>query len=225
MGSVVGPVGLVPDPLILAALGGSGNRTPPCGDQPPVKGSIVTDLVSRGHRRRSIGAVVLGSCVGLVLVVLVSCGGGSGSDASGGAQALTIVNPRVDEPVNGTSAAVRMTIDNRGGRADRLLSATADVAKTATFHRSITDAQGRSTMERLDTVPIPTGGQVVFRPGGLHVMLEGLRRPLSVGDEVRLTFRFEQGGTRVVRALVVPIGDGEMTGMDMGGGSHEHAAG
>lgn len=220
-GSVVIGGEVVPDVSILVLAPVRGNFTPGRADQRAVKGSTGTHMARTRARRRSVGAVLVGSVLGLVLLGLASC---TKDDPAAAKRPLAVVDARVDEPVNGTSAAVRMTIDNAGGSADRLLSATTDVADTATFHRSTTDAKGRSTMEGLQTVAVPAGEQVAFRPGGLHVMLEGLSRDLKVGDEVRITFRFEHAGTRVVRALVVPIGDGEMTGMDADG-SHHHGGG
>lgn len=51
-------------------------------------------------------------------------------------------------------------------------------------------------------VEIPAGRSVIFEPGGLHVMLIGLVRPLAVGDGLSITLRFEQAGEILVEAEV-----------------------
>ena len=42
-------------------------------------------------------------------------------------------------------------------------------------------------------IPMPAEGPLVFQPGGYHVMLIGLRAPLSVGDTVPVSLLFDDG--------------------------------
>jgi copper(I)-binding protein len=49
---------------------------------------------------------------------------------------------------------------------------------------------------------IPAGGAVELKPGGLHLMLIGLKAPLSEGGNVPLTLVFDNG-MRVDAALSV----------------------
>jgi copper(I)-binding protein len=57
---------------------------------------------------------------------------------------------------------------------------------------------------------LPAGKRVELKPGGLHVMLVGLARPLGAGDRVALTFTIEdRQGRRTqleVSAEVRPLG-------------------
>jgi copper(I)-binding protein len=57
-------------------------------------------------------------------------------------------------------------------------------------------------MHRLDSVVVLPHDSVVFGERGLHVMANGLRAPLGLGDTVAVRLRFR--GTRVdtLRALV-----------------------
>ena len=118
---------------------------------------------------------------------------------------IIVEQATIDEPVNGRTAAVRMIIDNRSAASDRIVAASADVARSATLHRSITDDLDRSTMEELTGIDVPAETKVVFGPGGLHVMLSGLRRPLAIGDTVDLTVVFQHAGTQTIDATVVPV--------------------
>jgi copper(I)-binding protein len=53
-------------------------------------------------------------------------------------------------------------------------------------------------------VVIPAGGRVDFRPGGLHVMLVGLRQQLVPGSRFPMTLWFD--GDIAVN-MVVPVGN------------------
>jgi copper(I)-binding protein len=90
------------------------------------------------------------------------------------------------------------------GAADRLLRASSPRAGAVEFHESKLD-HGIERMRELDAVPLPAGGRVAFAPGGLHLMLMGLRQPLVTGERVPLVLEFERAG-RVETALVVGAG-------------------
>jgi hypothetical protein len=65
-------------------------------------------------------------------------------------------------------------------------------------------------MHAVDSLPLPAGKRVEMKPGGFHVMLVGLTRPLGAGDKVPLTFTIEDAKgqrTRIeVSADVRPLG-------------------
>jgi copper(I)-binding protein len=69
---------------------------------------------------------------------------------------------------------------------------------------------GVMEMHAVDSLALPAGAAVELKPGGYHVMLEGLVRPLVAGDKVPLTFTIEDPrGKRSqveVRAEVRPLG-------------------
>ena len=54
------------------------------------------------------------------------------------------------------------------------------------------------TMRPVDAIALPAGEAVELKPGGYHVMLLGLVKPLAVGDEIPLTLTFEKAGSRTV---------------------------
>ena len=160
---------------------------------------------TRNSRRRPFGSgarLVALALAGLVpLVIAVSCGNSDGA-ADG---KLTVRSVRIDEPVNGRSAVVRMVIENGTATDDELLSVTTPEAASATMHRSEIDAEERSTMADMDTVVVPAGESTVFQAGGLHVMLEQFTKPLAVGTKVHLTLTFARAGVRTVTSVVVPL--------------------
>ena len=67
-----------------------------------------------------------------------------------------------------------------------------------------------------------------FQPGGLHVMLFGLKQPLKAGEHFPLTLEFEKAGKVEVQVQVesaeaqVPTGHGEHEGHAGGHGHGQH---
>ena len=51
---------------------------------------------------------------------------------------------------------------------------------------------------------VPAGSKIELKPGGTHVMIMGLRAPLSRGDTLTLRLRFEKSGEKPVDVRVVP---------------------
>jgi iron complex transport system substrate-binding protein len=68
-------------------------------------------------------------------------------------------------------------------------------------HESRVEA-GIARMRPVGTIAIEPGATVAFAPGGLHLMLMGLKGPLVAGTTVPLALRFEHAGT-IDAALVV----------------------
>ncbi len=71
---------------------------------------------------------------------------------------------------------------------------------TVSLHQTQT-VGGVTSMRPVDGIPIRAGQTVVLAPGGFHLMLEGLRRPLKVGDRVPVALTFAKSG--IVRAELV----------------------
>jgi copper(I)-binding protein len=144
----------------------------------------------------------------------------------GQAQAQTSTNPMVVDhpwaratPRGAKTGAVYLTLVNHGGAPDRLLSATTPLADKVQFH-SVSEENGVSHMREMKSVEINPGGKITFSPGGMHIMLVGLKQPLKQGQSFSMTFIFEKAGKEDV---TVPIaGIGAMRHSDMSNMMHEH---
>ena len=86
---------------------------------------------------------------------------------------------------------------------DRLLSAAADIAQAVELHSMRMDGDVMR-MRQVDTVEVAANQLVEFKPGGLHVMLIGLKTPLKVGNSFPMTLRFEKAGEVKVNVRVLP---------------------
>lgn len=102
---------------------------------------------------------------------------------------------------SGFSSAAYMTIRNTGSAADRLLKASTDAATSVELHNSA-NTNGVMSMSDVPAVDVAAGGTVEFKPGGLHMMLVGLKHDLKAGDTVALSLQFEHAGTITVNAAV-----------------------
>lgn len=90
----------------------------------------------------------------------------------------------------------------------RLVGAASPVAKMVEIHESMMHG-GTAQMHEVQVVALPAGKAVELKPGGHHVMLMGLARPLKPGDTVPITLTIEEKGKRTkleVKASVRPLG-------------------
>lgn len=98
-----------------------------------------------------------------------------------------------------------MTLRNAGGAADRLLGASSPLAGRVEMH--VTRREGDvMKMRQVEALEIPPGGSFELKPGGAHLMLTGLERPLKQGERVPLTLRLEKGGELQVELEVQAMG-------------------
>ena len=89
-------------------------------------------------------------------------------------------------PKSATVAGGYLKITNTGSTPDRLTGGSADVARKFEVHQMSMDG-GVMKMNAVDKVPLPAGKPVELKPGGYHVMLMDLTRPLKEGDIVPIT--------------------------------------
>jgi copper(I)-binding protein len=116
-------------------------------------------------------------------------------------------------------AAVYVDVTNAGHSADTLLSASSPVAARVELHRSTVD-NGMSRMRPVDAIGLPAGAVMKIEPGGLHLMLTGLKQPLVAGAPVPLTLQFRQAGAIDLQVAVIPL---TAAGPDAAAG-HDHTS-
>ena len=91
------------------------------------------------------------------------------------------------------------------------------VADQVQFH-SATEENGVSRMREMRTVDVTPGAKVAFSPGGLHIMVVGLKQPLKEGQTFPLTLTFEKAGKIEVTVPIEKVG--AMHGGSMGSMTH-----
>jgi hypothetical protein len=108
-------------------------------------------------------------------------------------------------PPGAMVAGAFMSIQNQGKEADRLVSASSPVAGVVEIHEMTMDG-GLMKMRAVNGIDLKPGATVELRPGGYHIMLEDLKRPLKDGEQIPLTLTFEKGGVLEVKVNVGAMG-------------------
>lgn len=137
-------------------------------------------------------------CAITAAMVTLACGTAVAHETKVGS--LTIEHAWARPAVKGNSAAY-MVIMNAGSD-DRLTGVSSEVAEKTELHSTTIDAQGVGKMVPVQAVDVPSGGQAKLAPGGLHVMLVGLKEALKEGQEFDLTLEFEHAGPVAVEVEV-----------------------
>jgi len=96
---------------------------------------------------------------------------------------------------------VYFTLKNDTGKSDRLLKLSTSVAEKVEVHRTEV-LDGIARMREVAVLHVDAGQTLEFKPGGMHVMLMGLRKPLVAGTAYELDLLFEVAGARKVKVLV-----------------------
>ncbi len=104
-------------------------------------------------------------------------------------------------PPGVTMGVIYFEIENGSAKSDRLLKLKTSVAASAGVHRSEV-VEGIARMREVAVLHVAPGEKVEFAPGGLHVMLMGLKRSLIAGQAFELEFVFEVAGARRVVVAV-----------------------
>jgi copper(I)-binding protein len=103
-----------------------------------------------------------------------------------------------------TSSSGYCRIENTTGKPAMLVRVAARGVGTAQVH-AMQDHDGQMMMHPVATLTIPPHGTVDLAPGGTHIMLEDIARPLTIGGTLDLQFTFADGSARRVRAVVRPL--------------------
>lgn len=104
------------------------------------------------------------------------------------------------------NGAAYFVLNNAGKEEDRLTSASSPVAEKAELHTHIAD-NGVMKMRPVTAIEVVPGSPTPLAPGGLHIMLLGLKQPLVKGKAFPLTLVFEKGGPVTVQVEVQGPGE------------------
>jgi periplasmic copper chaperone A len=131
----------------------------------------------------------------IAFLLLASCGDPQAAD-------IRASNAWARPTVGQAPGAVYLTIDNRGGTPDRLTGVFTDHAAMAMVHQNEL-VDGVAKMRMAGEINIPAHDQIAMRPGGTHIMLEGLRAPLRTGDDFDLVLKFRSSKDQTVKVTVL----------------------
>ena len=104
-------------------------------------------------------------------------------------------------PPSQTTTAAYFTVINNSQKEAVLVSASSDIAATAEIHQ-MSDMKGMMNMAMVSNIHVPAMGKISLQPGGYHIMLINLKKPVKKGDMVALTLHFQDGTSIIVNAEV-----------------------
>ena len=91
------------------------------------------------------------------------------------------------------------------GAADRVVGASSPVAGRVEMHVTVREGDVMK-MREVTAFEVPAGGTFELKPGGAHLMLVDLKRPLKKGEKVPLTLKLEKGGELNMELTVEEMG-------------------
>ena len=94
---------------------------------------------------------------------------------------------------NAPNSAAYMVLETAGTEPDQLVASSTPVAEKAELHSHSMDGD-IAKMRPVDAVEVSPGAPTLLEPGGLHIMLIGLKQKLAPGDTIPLTLVFAHAG-------------------------------
>ncbi|MTI88505.1 MAG: copper chaperone PCu(A)C [Balneolaceae bacterium] len=143
----------------------------------------------------------------LALAVFVSCSSEKAQEIAEPKEdrsARKKVEELVRPGVKGGNSGAYFRLTNTLEKADTVLSINTAAAAMAEAHEMYENEEGMAAMRHKPNLIIPAGEALIFKPGGLHVMLMDLQRNLQQGDTVRLHIKLAQRGD-VMKPIPVEI--------------------
>ncbi len=150
------------------------------------------------------------AAIALTLGAIIASG--TGANASD----VMVMNPfaRASATPVAKAGVAYVSVMNHGAAADRLMAISTPAAASAELHTTVMDGDVMK-MEAVESLEIAPMATVEMKPGGLHVMLTGLKSPLKEGEKIELVLTFEKAGEVRVE---VPVGA-------VAAGGHDHGSG
>ena len=103
-----------------------------------------------------------------------------------------------ETPPGVSNGAAYVTLVNEGAVKDRLIAARGAVSERVELHRHLMEGDV-IMMRQVEGIDVDAGGRTALKPGGGHLMLIGIKRPLVAGERFPLTLAFEKAGEITVQ--------------------------
>jgi copper(I)-binding protein len=118
--------------------------------------------------------------------------------------ALTVLDAWIRQVPGSDVAAAYLTLRNPTAKPITVMSIESSVAEHVMIHETKT-VGGQSQMRPHEQLVIAPGETVKFEPGGLHVMLMGVKQPAVVGKSIPLVLVLADGTKVQVAAVIRPL--------------------
>jgi len=126
--------------------------------------------------------------------------------------AIKIGHPYIRPTVaSQTNSVAYLSLENTGASADVLKEISSPDAKDVEIHTMYMDGDVMK-MRDVEKLEVSAKAKIEMKPGmGYHLMVNGLKQPLKIGDKIKLVLQFEKAGKVEVQAHVqVPKAEATM---------------
>lgn len=131
--------------------------------------------------------------IGLITAIVILAFGSNSGAATFQQGGLRIIEPWTRSAAAHTTGAGYLTLTNTGRVAETLTRIETSAAARVEMHKT-SMAAGIMSMKRLDNgLILRPGESVSFAPGGYHLMLIDLNKPLKAGESFPATLIFASG--------------------------------
>lgn len=104
-------------------------------------------------------------------------------------------------PPGSTTTAMFIDISNKGTKDRTLIKARGAVSDDFELHE-MAMAGGKMSMRNTDKILLQKGSVTSLKPGGLHIMIFNLKRPLKEKEAVDITLEFDGQEKIQTKAIV-----------------------
>ncbi|MCG7443052.1 copper chaperone PCu(A)C [Dermabacter vaginalis] len=140
------------------------------------------------------------------------------ADAHNGSVKVSDAWVKAADPADTDMTAVFASLTYAGGAQEsvRITGAHCDAADMCMLHEVVTE-NGKSTMREAEGgFTLKAGESFMLEPGGPHIMLMGLTKPLAAGESIALTLEIEGMDDVDFTAIVKDFAGAEENYDDMG---------
>lgn len=183
--------------LLVAAVLGATSLIAACGssDSAGSSGSAKAPTASGVWARTSAAM----QSAGAAYMVLENTTDTEDALVKASAAATVAAKVEIHETVAADSA---MTDTTAMGGADTTAMGSATTAMGGSATTAMGGSMGAMKMQPVDKIVVPAKGKVELKPGGYHIMLLELPKPLVKGEKFDLTLTFASGATSTVSVEV-----------------------
>ncbi|MCX7796992.1 MAG: copper chaperone PCu(A)C [Melioribacter sp.] len=107
-------------------------------------------------------------------------------------QSITIKDSWARPASKGRNSAAYFTIINKNSFGDSLVQAISNIAEKVEIHETFKTENDMMGMRAIKFISIPANSEVKLKPGGLHIMLIGLKKNITEKDSVNLKLKFKR---------------------------------
>ena len=98
--------------------------------------------------------------------------------------------------------AAFMDISNHSESSIAIIAIETDIADSVEFHTSIREGE-KILMRKVESIPVDSQSTTALEPGGYHLMLFGLKRPLIIDELIKLQLQLSNGEFQTVTVPVI----------------------